>query len=77
MIPARQAPASSSAYGAPNGAVVGRRWAEPVTSDLTQTGSSGYAHLTVERDPRQLIAAFNSTPASASAPRPWRQSGFR
>ncbi|RWE41925.1 MAG: TIGR03808 family TAT-translocated repetitive protein [Mesorhizobium sp.] len=36
--------------GASNGAVVGQRWAEPVTSDLTQTSSSGYAHLTVERN---------------------------
>ncbi|TGU92060.1 TIGR03808 family TAT-translocated repetitive protein [Mesorhizobium sp. M00.F.Ca.ET.151.01.1.1] len=36
--------------GVSNGAVVGQRWAEPVTSDLTQTSSSGYAHLTVERN---------------------------
>jgi uncharacterized secreted repeat protein (TIGR03808 family) len=36
--------------GAVNGAVIGQRWAEPATADLTQLSSSGFAHLTVERN---------------------------
>ncbi|OBQ60180.1 TIGR03808 family TAT-translocated repetitive protein [Mesorhizobium erdmanii] len=36
--------------GALNGAVIGQRWAEPATSDLTQSSNSGFAHLTVERN---------------------------
>ncbi|TPK86397.1 TIGR03808 family TAT-translocated repetitive protein [Mesorhizobium sp. B2-4-12] len=36
--------------GTLNGAVVGQRWAEPVTADLTQLSNSGFAHLTVERN---------------------------
>jgi uncharacterized secreted repeat protein (TIGR03808 family) len=36
--------------GALNGAVVGQRWAEPATGDLTSSDKSGYAHLTVERN---------------------------
>jgi uncharacterized secreted repeat protein (TIGR03808 family) len=36
--------------GALNGAVIGQRWAEPVTADLTQLSKSGFAHLTVERN---------------------------
>ncbi|MER8562997.1 TIGR03808 family TAT-translocated repetitive protein [Mesorhizobium sp. M0578] len=33
-----------------NGAIVGQRWAEPVTGDLAASGNAGYAHLTVERN---------------------------
>lgn len=36
--------------GAKNGAIIGQRWAEPVTGDLTSLGNAGYAHLTVERN---------------------------
>ncbi|MGX9115263.1 TIGR03808 family TAT-translocated repetitive protein [Mesorhizobium sp. BHbsci] len=36
--------------GAQNGAIVGHRWAEPVTGDLASSGNAGYAHLTVERN---------------------------
>jgi uncharacterized secreted repeat protein (TIGR03808 family) len=36
--------------GANNGAIIGQRWAEPVTGDLASLGNSGYAHLTVERN---------------------------
>lgn len=36
--------------GAANGAIVGQRWAEPVSGDLATTGSAGYANLTVERN---------------------------
>ncbi|PDQ20751.1 TIGR03808 family TAT-translocated repetitive protein [Mesorhizobium sanjuanii] len=36
--------------GAQNGAIIGQRWAEPVTGDLASSGSAGYAHLTVERN---------------------------
>ncbi|QKD04753.1 TIGR03808 family TAT-translocated repetitive protein [Mesorhizobium loti] len=36
--------------GALNGAVIGQRWAEPVTADLTQLTNSGFAHVTVERN---------------------------
>ncbi|WP_224545691.1 TIGR03808 family TAT-translocated repetitive protein [Mesorhizobium sp. CA16] len=36
--------------GAKNGAIVGQRWADPVTGDLTQSTDTGYAHLTVERN---------------------------
>jgi len=36
--------------GAKNGAIIGQRWADPVTGDLTQSTDSGYAHLTVERN---------------------------
>ncbi|TPJ77831.1 TIGR03808 family TAT-translocated repetitive protein [Mesorhizobium sp. B2-6-2] len=35
---------------AKNGAIIGQRWADPVTGDLTQSTDSGYAHLTVERN---------------------------
>ncbi|TIQ53259.1 MAG: TIGR03808 family TAT-translocated repetitive protein, partial [Mesorhizobium sp.] len=36
--------------GAQNGAIVGHRWAEPVTGDLASSGNAGYAHLTIERN---------------------------
>lgn len=36
--------------GAQNGAIVGQRWADPVTGDLASSGNAGYAHLTVERN---------------------------
>ena len=36
--------------GASEGAVVGYRWTEAVTGDMASEGSSGYAHLTVERN---------------------------
>ncbi|SDA63819.1 TIGR03808 family TAT-translocated repetitive protein [Mesorhizobium qingshengii] len=36
--------------GALNGAVVGQRWADPATGDLTLSDDTGYAHLTVERN---------------------------
>jgi uncharacterized secreted repeat protein (TIGR03808 family) len=36
--------------GAQNGAIVGQRWAEPVTGDLASSDSAGYTHLTVERN---------------------------
>ncbi|TIS88212.1 TIGR03808 family TAT-translocated repetitive protein [Mesorhizobium sp.] len=36
--------------GAQNGAIIGQRWAEPVTGDLAASGDAGYAHLTVERN---------------------------
>ncbi|MDG4893919.1 TIGR03808 family TAT-translocated repetitive protein [Mesorhizobium sp. WSM4976] len=35
---------------AKNGAIIGQRWADPVTGDLTQSADTGYAHLTVERN---------------------------
>ncbi|CDX55805.1 conserved exported hypothetical protein [Mesorhizobium plurifarium] len=36
--------------GAKNGAIIGQRWADPVTGDLSQSTDTGYAHLTVERN---------------------------
>ena len=36
--------------GASNGAVVGYRWSDAATGDMASGGSSGYAHLTVERN---------------------------
>ncbi|TPJ24624.1 TIGR03808 family TAT-translocated repetitive protein [Mesorhizobium sp. B2-7-2] len=36
--------------GAQHGAIIGQRWADPVTGDLTQSTDTGYAHLTVERN---------------------------
>ncbi|MCV3210486.1 TIGR03808 family TAT-translocated repetitive protein [Mesorhizobium sp. YC-39] len=36
--------------GTQNGAIIGQRWAEPVTGDLASSGNAGYAHLTVERN---------------------------
>ena len=36
--------------GAENGAVVGYRWADPVTGDMASGGNGGFAHLTVERN---------------------------
>jgi uncharacterized secreted repeat protein (TIGR03808 family) len=36
--------------GAPNGAVVGMRWAEPVSGDLARVGAETFPHLTVERN---------------------------
>jgi len=36
--------------GAQKGAIVGQRWADPVTGDLAKSSDSGYAHLTVERN---------------------------
>ncbi|RRH93392.1 TIGR03808 family TAT-translocated repetitive protein [Mesorhizobium tamadayense] len=36
--------------GAQHGAIVGQRWAEPVTGDLARSADTGYAHLTVERN---------------------------
>ena len=36
--------------GAENGAVVGYRWADPVTGDMASAGNGGFAHLTVERN---------------------------
>lgn len=36
--------------GTLHGAIVGQRWAEPATGDLTSSGKSGYEHLTVERN---------------------------
>ncbi|UDL92761.1 TIGR03808 family TAT-translocated repetitive protein [Mesorhizobium sp. PAMC28654] len=36
--------------GVQNGAVIGQRWAQPVTADLAGSGNAGYAHLTVERN---------------------------
>ena len=36
--------------GAENGAIVGYRWADPVTSDMASGGNGGFAHLTVERN---------------------------
>jgi uncharacterized secreted repeat protein (TIGR03808 family) len=36
--------------GAANGAIVGHRWAKPVTGDLASIGSGDYANLTVERN---------------------------
>ncbi|TGT61369.1 TIGR03808 family TAT-translocated repetitive protein [Mesorhizobium sp. M00.F.Ca.ET.170.01.1.1] len=36
--------------GAQNGAIVGQRWADPVTGDLARSADTGYAHLTVERN---------------------------
>ncbi|RUU01976.1 TIGR03808 family TAT-translocated repetitive protein [Mesorhizobium sp. USDA-HM6] len=36
--------------GAQNGAIIGQRWADPVTGDLARSSDSGYAHLTVERN---------------------------
>ncbi|TIP53683.1 MAG: TIGR03808 family TAT-translocated repetitive protein, partial [Mesorhizobium sp.] len=35
---------------AKNGAIIGQRWADPVTGDLSQSTDTGYAHLTVERN---------------------------
>jgi uncharacterized secreted repeat protein (TIGR03808 family) len=34
----------------PEGAIIGHRWATPVTTDLASTGNAGYANLTVERN---------------------------
>ncbi|RWM25550.1 TIGR03808 family TAT-translocated repetitive protein [Mesorhizobium sp.] len=34
--------------GAQNGAIIGQRWADPVTGDLARSADTGYAHLTVE-----------------------------
>jgi hypothetical protein len=42
--------------GAQNGAIVGHRWAEPVTGDLASSGNSGYAHLTIGRKSCELNA---------------------
>jgi uncharacterized secreted repeat protein (TIGR03808 family) len=36
--------------GAEHGAVIGMRWAEPVTDDLALNGARGYPHLIVERN---------------------------
>jgi uncharacterized secreted repeat protein (TIGR03808 family) len=36
--------------GVKNGAIIGQRWADPVTGDLAKSSDSGYAHLTVERN---------------------------
>ncbi|TPI42355.1 TIGR03808 family TAT-translocated repetitive protein [Mesorhizobium sp. B2-9-1] len=36
--------------GAQHGAIIGQRWADPVTGDLTRSTDTGYAHLTVERN---------------------------
>jgi hypothetical protein len=36
--------------GARNGAVIGHRWSEPVTSDLALAENSSFPHLTVERN---------------------------
>lgn len=36
--------------GAANGAIVGQRWADPVTGDLSRSTDTGYSHLTVERN---------------------------
>ncbi|RWD59599.1 MAG: TIGR03808 family TAT-translocated repetitive protein [Mesorhizobium sp.] len=36
--------------GAANGAIIGQRWADPVTGDLARSSETGYAHLTVERN---------------------------
>lgn len=36
--------------GATKGAVVGYRWSDAATGDMASLGSSGYAHLTVERN---------------------------
>lgn len=36
--------------GAQNGAIIGQRWAEPVTADLASSGDAGYENLTVERN---------------------------
>ncbi|CAM5505452.1 hypothetical protein ATER59S_03740 [Aquamicrobium terrae] len=36
--------------GTLKGAILGQRWAEPVTADLALTGNAGYAHLTIERN---------------------------
>ena len=36
--------------GAQNGAIIGQRWADPVTGDLSRSTDTGYAHLTVERN---------------------------
>ena len=36
--------------GSLKGAVVGQRWADPATGDLTSSDKTGYAHLTVERN---------------------------
>jgi len=36
--------------GAQHGAIIGQRWADPVTGDLATIGNAGYAHLTVERN---------------------------
>ncbi|MGN6303274.1 MAG: TIGR03808 family TAT-translocated repetitive protein [Mesorhizobium sp.] len=36
--------------GAQHGAIIGHRWADPVTGDLATLGNVGYAHLTVERN---------------------------
>ncbi|PBC02739.1 TIGR03808 family TAT-translocated repetitive protein [Mesorhizobium sp. WSM3860] len=35
---------------AQNGAIIGQRWANPVTGDLAGSTYTGYAHLTVERN---------------------------
>jgi uncharacterized secreted repeat protein (TIGR03808 family) len=36
--------------GTLKGAILGQRWAEPVTADLALAGDAGYAHLTVARN---------------------------
>ncbi|TGT60911.1 TIGR03808 family TAT-translocated repetitive protein, partial [bacterium M00.F.Ca.ET.159.01.1.1] len=36
--------------GVTNGAIIGQRWADPVTGDLAKSNDTGYAHLTVERN---------------------------
>jgi uncharacterized secreted repeat protein (TIGR03808 family) len=36
--------------GAPNGAVIGMRWAEPASGDLARVGAETFPHLTVERN---------------------------
>ncbi|MBA3449365.1 MAG: TIGR03808 family TAT-translocated repetitive protein [Pseudaminobacter sp.] len=36
--------------GAENGAIIGHRWAEPVTDDLATGGNGRFSHLTVERN---------------------------
>ena len=36
--------------GTKKGAILGQRWADPVTGDLAVEGSDGYPHLTVERN---------------------------
>lgn len=33
-----------------HGAIIGKRWAEPVTVDLAEVGNAGFTHLTVERN---------------------------
>jgi uncharacterized secreted repeat protein (TIGR03808 family) len=48
---ARQALISGNVIeGAPGGAVVGFRWGEPATADLTREEAGRHAHLTIERN---------------------------